>query len=916
MSEQDEPTKVPVTEAQANEPATPAEEASPDGTSPSGAEVYVADAAANEAPASPKGTVAPDISSPESPSMGPELDRDAFDIVAGAVGDLVAGSSGLAVQPSLIAHEQGEASEPATEPDAGPDTSPLPGPNMTEADRTRPMEFFDKSLWKDWPMRASIVVIFITLYFYGLGSFGLWDPWEVHYGAVGWGLIERGDWISPWWGSYWTGPEDRAMEGSYFFSKPILLLWMMGLGMQAFGFNEFGIRFGVALIAVLGVCSVYLMGSKVWNRKVGLLMSLCLGTSPFFAMLGRQAQTDMPFVGLMTVALSFFMMGVFGQDRSRKADKFSWGLFVAFLTVVVIPQLHTITVGQLAWDYRVAADASTGQRVAQWLETFFCYGPTQLGIYIVLVILFVVTQIRQKNTTRGQLYLYVFYAFVGLATMGKGILGFALPGAIILIYLLVSREWGLLKRVELGRGIIVTILVGMPWYGAVFARHDGIGGAWWNGFIIHDHFKRLASGVHQIDTGSFEHFVKWLAYGLFPWGSFVPAIIARALNGQAGDQRTDKDRARLFLFIWFAIAFTLFTLSSTKFHHYIFPAVPALAMLVALLLNDLHDGKISFQTWWPLWVAAAAVFILVGFDLMNDPQHLKNMFTYKYDRRWDHDAWDPEFKSALRVFFGVSAVGMLLLIRSRVKPMVTAGIGILLLNGLVMTAWALNVYMPSISSTWSQKGVWDTYYELCTPGDPPPGTHPMKADRYCVDSIITYKLVWRGETFYSMNEVIPIREDSDWNYFREHNGDRCYYALMERARVSAFRNAVPADQRDSVVEEHHDNIKFMLLSINCRSEEEVEALREAERAAEAAAEAAEAAAEAMDGSGEAEGSGEASAEPDGSGEDDGSGENEGSGDGEGSGEDDGSGENEGSGDGDGSGEDDGSGENEGSGQAP
>ncbi len=686
--------------------------------------------------------------------------------------------------------------------------APLPGPVLAAADRERPMIFFDKEVWDDWMIRCSVLFIFVLLYFVGLGSFGLWDPWEVHYGAVGWGLIERHDWISPWWGSYWEA-EGKSMEGSYFFSKPILLLWMMGLGMQAFGFTEFGIRFGVAVIATLGVMSVYMAGSKIWSRRAGLLMAVCLGTSPFYAMLGRQAQTDMPFVGLMTVALSLFMMGVFGKDRSRKADKVSWAVFVGVISLLVIPQLHTITVGQLQWRSEL-----------HWAEAFICYGPTQLGVYILMIIAFAVTQVRQQNTTRGQLYLYGFYAFVGLATMGKGLLGFGVPGVIIFLYLLLSREWGLLKRVELFRGILVTLVVGFPWYGAVMARHGGIGGAWWNRFIIHDHFKRLASGVHQIDNGSFEHFIKWLGYGLFPWGSFVPAVIARALSGQAGSTRSDGDRARMFIFIWFAVAFTLFTLSSTKFHHYIFPAVPALAMLVGLLLDDLLEGKINMRTWWPLYLSAVALFVLVGFDLMSDPQHLKNMFTYKYDRRWDHESWDGGLILGLRVLFAFACAGMLLVAASNRKRLTQAGVAVLSLGGIAITGWALNVYMPAISSTWSQGPLWQTYYDTCNRGTPPPQAHPMKADRYCLDPAISYKLNWRGETFYTMNEVIPVRDDDEWNYFIEQNGEHCFYAIMERARVGGFRNAVPAASRDTVTEEHSDNIKFVLMSVNCREDGE------------------------------------------------------------------------------------------------
>ena len=664
----------------------------------------------------------------------------------------------------------------------------LPGPRVDPEERAQPMRSFAPELLQDWHIRCGILLLAVGVFFPGLGSFGLWDPWEVHYGAVGWGFMERGDWISPWWGSYWTAPGE-SMEGSYFFSKPVLLLWMMGIGMEWFGYGPFGIRFGVATLATLAVVSVYLMGSRVFSRRVGVLMSFTLVTSPFFAMLGRQAQTEIPFVAPMTIALSFFLMGAFGKDRNQRADKLTWTLFAAFIALVTVPQLHTITVGQMTWKAHLHP-----------VEAFFCYGPTQLGIYALGLGGVALSLVLSKQQTRGQVYLLTFYAFVGLATMGKGILGFALPGAIIFLYLLVSREWRMLARLEIPRGVVLTLCVGMPWYGAMLARHGGIGGAWWQRFIVHDHFKRLASGVHQTDTGSFEHFIRWLGYGLFPWGSFVPAIIARAVGGDAGGQRDDKDRARLFLFLWFATAFTLFTLSSTKFHHYIFPAVPAIALLAALFLDDMLEQRVDNATFAPLYIAGFALLVLVGFDLMTEPQHLKNMFTYKYDRRWDHATWDPGISLALRVFVVWAIAGYFLLSCPRRGLLTRVGLGVIGAQALVTVLWALNVYMPAISSTWSQQGLWDTYYALCTPIDPPPGAHPQKYDRYCEESAIAYKLNWRGETYYTMNEVLPIRDDEEWDYFVEMNDGRCFYGIMEQSRVASFRNAVPAEQRDTVQE--------------------------------------------------------------------------------------------------------------------
>lgn len=652
------------------------------------------------------------------------------------------------------------------------------------------------------------------VFFPFLGSFGLWDPWEGHYGEVARQMIERGDWISPWWGSHWESPH-KAAEGAYFFSKPVLLLWMMGIGMQLFGFGELGIRFGVAVIASIAVIAAYMAGERIFSRRVGILMALTLGTSPFFTMLGRQAQTDMPYVGLMTAAMAFFMMAMFGRDRNDRADRASWLILIGFIAAVTIPQFHTIVVGQLT----LPADST-------FLDKLLLWGPSQLGFYLLALAIVGVSLARKPSLTRGQLYLFTFYTFIALATMAKGLLGFALPGAIILLYLVVSREWDLLKRAEIWRGVLLCIAVGYPWYGAMFARHGGIGGAFWDRFIIHDHFRRLAEGVHQTDTGSFEHFIKWLGYGLFPWGSFVPIVIMRALSGETVGTRSDKARARLFLMLWFAMALTLFTLSSTKFHHYIFPAVPAIALLAALAIDDLWSGEIKLSVRPLLLLCGAVLLLAVGWDLAQNPQHLKNLFTYKYDRRWDADAWDADLLFGIRLVIGLSLLAWLTMLLAKTKRALVAGVIILGFSAVLFAQWNLQVYMPKLSPTWSQAELWDTYYSLCTRIEGPRGAHPMK--RYCEEPVIGYRLNWRGENFYTQNEIIPIREDEEWDYFAEVNGDRCFYAFTFKGRWSRLRNALSAEQRETLEVVHDSNLKFDLVAVNCSTPEEIEA-RRAER---------------------------------------------------------------------------------------
>ena len=730
------------------------------------------------------------------------------------------------------------------------------------------------TVWRD---RGILLALSCAVLLPFLGSFGLWDPWETHYGEVGRQITERHDWISTWWGAHWQDA-GGSQEGAYFFSKPILLMWMMAMGLEVFGFSEWAIRLGVCLVAILGIQLVYSMGAAVFSRRTGWVMAGVLGTSPFWFFLSRQAQTDMPFVGLMTIGLCFFMMGMFGRDREQPADRFGYAMTFGWLTLVAVPQLTlvlaglsrwrggdnpafamfvqqpslTVAVGGVLlgvfaallgvalWVGRVGTVAALRKRrnialgavAALWVpllgmlvtavvgaknvqfdaSAWFGWGATQAAIYGSCLGLAVYLTVTRPILARRRLYLINFYVFIGLATLAKGLLGFMLPGAMLFFYFVITREWRRLKDVELARGVPIFIAVTFPWYAAMLIRHTQ---GFWNRFFVHDHFKRLASGVHQIDTGSFEHFIKWLGYGLFPWTAWIPAALGRFFGGDGLYRDDDRARATLLLVLWAAISFTLFTLSSTKFHHYIFPAVPALAMLIALLIDDALDREMPHPL--PLFLLAIPLVALLAWDLIQDPQILKNLFTYKYDREWNNASWDREFRSAL-MMAGFPALAGALLLLAHNRRVRFAGFGAVVLSGVVLAVFCLNVYMPRLSETWSQKGLWDYYYEACTRTQGPPGTDPRK--RYCEQPVVSYKLNWRGETYYSQNEVVPIRDDDDFDHFLTQVADGTFYGIMEYGRFRGeFQRRLPARFKDKACVVYNRNMKFVLAKVPCAEDD-------------------------------------------------------------------------------------------------
>lgn len=718
-------------------------------------------------------------------------------------------------------------------------------------------------------VRVGVIAVACLLFLPNLGAFGLWDPWETHYGAVTTNMVETYDWISPWWGyKEQIGTEPR--QGNYFFSKPIWIFWAEASMVRLVGHGEWALRLPSALMAILAVYFVYLGVSRIWTRRKGLLAAFVMATCPQFFMISRQAQTDMPLVAAIVIALIFLMLAFFAPRR-KISNRAFYGWSVATLAFVLINTLPQVAI--LVTDLDGTPPTNIGDGGAAGWQ-FKHQGVYQALPYLgglALVVGWVVASLLRDIRVRGRLddqlkdkwmrrwCMFAFYVMCAQAFYSKGLPGFLLPGAIIFFYLLVSWSWRTLARVELIRGILLFAVVGLPWYVAMLLKH---GNAYWQRFFVHDHFNRLGAGVHQIDSGNFEHFIKWLGVGMWPWALFVPLALVWLVRQNVRD-RSPQAQAKLFLTIWFVFAFALFTLMATKFHHYIFPAMPALAILTALYIGHVLEeggwlGRVTA-------VVGVVFFLAIGWDIHEDPQHIRNLMTYKYDRAlpahlpiddnapvakgsdvtWKQSYFNKHSSPTLRsiltteafrydrfipmlLVLGLVGLALFFFVRTRRKGL--AALGVL---ATMLTVWSLNYYMPSLSSHWSQKYLFDAYYDTCTPAgqhaDIPPslewideaihtgafeaglddevhaaftpilstvGLQGLARDlrynmkRVCQEDVISWLITWRGETYYSYNELQPVTKEQPqfMPYLEERNRGKKFYALMERGKMSGFKS--------------------------------------------------------------------------------------------------------------------------------
>jgi 4-amino-4-deoxy-L-arabinose transferase-like glycosyltransferase len=209
-------------------------------------------------------------------------------------------------------------------------------------------------------------------------------------------------------------------------------------------------------------------------------------------------------------------------------------------------------------------------------------------------------------------------ATTGLAMLAKGPVGFVLPAAVTMLFLLWQRQPRRLLDWQLALGVVTFLLVAAPWY--AWVGHE-TKYKWLKVFFFHHNFDRAMSAMEN-HSGPFFYYALVLMVGFAPWSIFYilsvwngirewrssgPRSVTRDL--QADDPRP----AFRFLLCWFAVYFLAFSVASTKLPNYILPLYPAVAVFVARFLDRWRRGE------WlpPAWAVQGsfAVLLLIGVAL-------------------------------------------------------------------------------------------------------------------------------------------------------------------------------------------------------------------------------------------------------------------------------------------------------------
>jgi len=168
---------------------------------------------------------------------------------------------------------------------------------------------------------------------------------------------------------------------------------------------------------------------------------------------------------------------------------------------------------------------------------------------------------------------YGLYASAALATLTKGLMGFLVTGAVMLLWLVLFGQWKRLRPMHLPTGILLFLAIAAPWHLLVSGRNPG----WAHFYLVYEHWERFTSPGHA-RTAPVWIFVPIVLLGLFPWTGFLLCSLQGALAG--GWARRRENAEAWFFATWAAFIFLFFSVSQSKLIPYILPVFPPIAVLM------------------------------------------------------------------------------------------------------------------------------------------------------------------------------------------------------------------------------------------------------------------------------------------------------------------------------------------------
>jgi 4-amino-4-deoxy-L-arabinose transferase-like glycosyltransferase len=218
---------------------------------------------------------------------------------------------------------------------------------------------------------------------------------------------------------------------------------------------------------------------------------------------------------------------------------------------------------------------------------------------ITWTVLLAVEAAEAQGTRARRLWLAAYVA-AALGVLAKGLIGIVIPGMVFVAWSLAARRprW-ILAAIDL-RGMVLLALITVPWFALVENRVPGF----LRYFFVHHHFERYAETGFNNPRGVW-FFPAVVLGGMLPWAiALVPGL--RSALAEPPQRR----RIALFGLTWSLVVVAFFSVPRSKLAGYIFPALPALAILIGPWIARWPHRRLAAATAAAICIAAVPAALL------------------------------------------------------------------------------------------------------------------------------------------------------------------------------------------------------------------------------------------------------------------------------------------------------------------
>ena len=293
----------------------------------------------------------------------------------------------------------------------------------------------------------------------------------------------------------------------------------------------------------------HLNGSPYLNKPPLLYWAIALSTEIFGAS---------EFAARLPVALAGWMGIVIAWKWCREL----WGIGSSRICALML----AVTLGWFIFTHQILIDVVLGTLLLG--SNYFLW--------------------RSLEQPHSRVNWWGLYLSLALCILTKGAIGIVFPLLGCLVLIVMRRDWKIINRIKLYRGLLLVLALILPWFIAIERANPGF----WHYFIVNEHLDRLLDRRfppdYEVSKISAIGYVAISACWCLPWILFLPSVVEyswqqwhRGLSNHASAPERRKSDGICLLATATILPVVAFLPFSSRLIYYSVPAIPAYVILCA-----------------------------------------------------------------------------------------------------------------------------------------------------------------------------------------------------------------------------------------------------------------------------------------------------------------------------------------------